>query len=206
MERSVLSSISKLNIKAIDLCYLHQNEIEVISDKEVHCAMDRLKSDGLVKEFGTSVYSKEELKYTLECGLFEWVQIPMNILDTSFYRMIIDSGISIKIAARSVFLQGIFLDRNLIEVDIENNKELLESLDMVDGFCIENGFNISDLSIAYLSSFDDLTSIIVGTTSLRNIKRNIKSTHISLDKELKERLDLISRESKTWTNPRHWKK
>lgn len=205
MKKSVLSSLFKLNIDIIDLCYLHQNEIEIISNKKIHRAMEHLKSDGLVKEFGASVYSKEELKYVLECGFFEWVQIPINILDTSFYQMIIDSGVSIKIAARSVFLQGILLDRNSILTDIADNKELLKLLDEVDTICLDNRTNIIDLSIAYLSSLINLNLIIVGTTSLCNLKTNIEASHIKLDKELKERLDFISRQSKSWTNPRRWR-
>jgi aryl-alcohol dehydrogenase-like predicted oxidoreductase len=205
MKQSVLSSVAKLNIESIDLCYLHQNDIEIISDREIHRGMELLRSEGLVKEFGTSVYSKDELKYTLECGLFEWVQIPANILDTSFYKMIIDSGANTKVAARSVFLQGILLDRKSIQTDIADNKEFLKSLDLVDKLCIDNGIDLADLSIAYLSSLKGLNSIIVGTTSLANLKRNIEATHIVLDRELKDSLDSISRLSKSWTNPRHWR-
>lgn len=204
MKQSVLSSIEKLNIEFVDLCYLHQNEIEVISNMEIHRSMEILRSEGLVKEFGASIYSKEELKYTLECGLFEWVQIPINILDTSFYQIIIDSGINIKIAARSVFLQGILLDRKSIQTDIADNQTLLKLLDMIDRLCINNRIDIIDLSIAYLTSLNSINAIIMGTTSLGNLEKNIEATHIELDKELKKSLDSISRLSKPWTNPRHW--
>jgi aryl-alcohol dehydrogenase-like predicted oxidoreductase len=204
MKKSFLSSIEKLNIEFVDLCYLHQNEIEIISNMEIHRGMELLRSEGLVKEFGTSVYSKEELKYTLECGLFEWVQIPINILDTSFYQIIIDSGINIKIAARSVFLQGILLDRKSIQTDIEYNKLLLELLDRVDSLCTEHNINIMDLSLAYLSSLRDINMIIVGTTSFDNLVKNIQATDIELPAALIKRLDSISRLPKSWTNPRHW--
>jgi len=105
MIKSVNESISKLNAP-IDICYLHQNEIEIISDNYVHEGIKILKNSNLIKEIGTSVYSQEELIYSLDCGIYDWVQIPVNILDTSFYHIANNHVSEIKIAARSVFLQG----------------------------------------------------------------------------------------------------
>ena len=87
MLNSINDSIHKLGA-SIDICYLHQNEIDIISDKYVHEGIELLKNSNLIKEVGTSVYTKEELIYTLECGIFDWVQIPVNILDSSFYQIV----------------------------------------------------------------------------------------------------------------------
>ena len=114
MLSSILSSIDRLDIDCIDVCYLHQNEIDIISDDYVHTGIKLLKNKGLIKEVGTSVYSKEELRYTLESNIFDWVQIPVNILDTSFYHVICEYDTNIKVSVRSVFLQGILLNQNSI--------------------------------------------------------------------------------------------
>ena len=87
MLKSINESIHNLNVN-IDICYLHQNTISIISDKYVHEGIELLKNSNLIKEVGTSVYTKEELIYTLECGIFDWVQIPVNILDSSFYQIV----------------------------------------------------------------------------------------------------------------------
>jgi aryl-alcohol dehydrogenase-like predicted oxidoreductase len=205
MLHSIEHSLKSLNTDIIDICYLHQNDMKIISDKNVHKGIEILKKKGLIKEIGTSVYSKTELQYSLNSQLFDWVQIPINILDTSFYNMICEISTNIKVSARSVFLQGILLNRKFISTDIKNYKELLNTLNLVDRLCAENNINFQQLSIAYLSQLDRINKIIVGTTSIGNLEDNILSSSIKLSNELINLIGKISNCSKTWTNPRHWR-
>ena len=205
MLHSISSSIDNLNIDSIDICYLHQNEIDIISDVYVHKGIELLKEKNLIKEIGTSIYSESELRYTLESGIFDWVQIPINILDTSFYNIISEYNTNIKVSARSVFLQGILLNRRSIRDDIKEHSELLDTLELVDRLCIKHGINIKQLSIAYLSLLERIDQIIVGTTSIDNLSDNILSANLRLSNDLITSLEAISERPKTWTNPRYWR-
>ena len=205
MLHSILSSIDNLNISSIDICYLHQNEIDIISDVYVHKGIELLKEKNLIKEVGASIYSESELRYTLESGIFDWVQIPINILDSSFYNIISEYDTNIKVSARSIFLQGILLNRHSICDDIKEHSELLDTLELVDRLCVKYNINIKQLSIAYLSQLEKIDQIIVGTTSVNNLKDNILSTDIILPNDLIASLKIISKHPKTWTNPRNWK-
>lgn len=205
MLHSVLSSIENLKIDRIDVCYLHQNQLDVISDKNVHEGIKLLKENNLIKEIGTSIYSESELRYTLESGVYDWVQIPVNILDTFFYDIISEYKTNIKISARSVFLQGILFDKNSIVNDIKQHYLLLEALEKVGELCSKHETNIRKLAVSYLSRLERIDQIIIGTTSIRNLKYNIISANSILSNELYFSLNLISRNKKTWTNPRYWK-
>ena len=163
-----------------------------------------MKEKGLIKEIGTSIYSKTELQYTLDSKIFDWVQIPVNLLDTSFYNMICKTDSNIKVSARSVFLQGILLNRKSIATDIKNHKELLKTLSLVDWLCANN-INFQQLSIAYLSQLNRINKIIIGTTSIANLADHILSSSIKLSYDLVDLIKKISSTSKTWTNPRNWK-
>jgi aryl-alcohol dehydrogenase-like predicted oxidoreductase len=203
MLNSINESIRKLKTN-IDVCYLHQNEIEIISDKYVHEGIKLLKDSNLVKEVGTSVYSKEELMYTLDCGIFDWVQIPVNILDTSFYHIVSKHNSQIKVSARSVFLQGVMLNDQWARTSVKDHNELLNTLNMVRELCSSFGITIQQLSIAYLVSLDRIDQIIIGTISNDKLKDNMLSTKMQLDKLLTSAIDEISSTSKSWTNPRSW--
>ena len=205
MLNSINDSIHKLGA-SIDICYLHQNEIDIISDKYVHKGIELLKNSNLIKEVGTSVYSKEELMYTLDCGIFDWVQIPVNILDTSFYHVVDKYDSQIKVSARSIFLQGIILNDQWVRTGIKEHNELLNTLNMVRGLCSNFGITIQQLSIAYLTSLDRIDQIIVGTISNNKLRDNISSTKIQLDELLTFAIDDISSTSKPWTNPRNWQR
>jgi aryl-alcohol dehydrogenase-like predicted oxidoreductase len=177
MIKSVNESISKLNAP-IDICYLHQNDIEIISDNFVHEGIKILKNSNLIKEIGTSVYSQEELIYSLDSGIYDWVQIPVNILDTSFYHIANNHVSEIKIAARSVFLQGVIFNNHRARMKIKRHHELLVSLEQLRRLGSDFGITIQQLSVAYLSSLEKINQIIV---------------------------EKIAANSKPWSNPRSWK-
>ena len=203
MLKSINKSIHNLNSN-IDICYLHQNAIEIISDKYIHEGIELLKNSNLIKEVGASVYTKEELIYTLECGIFDWVQIPVNILDTSFYHMVNKYDSQIKVAARSVFLQGAILNDKWARSKINQHSELIKTLNQLKKLCLSSDITISQLSVAYLSSLKRINQIIIGTISGDKIRENICSTKIQLDEKLINSVDRISEISKPWSNPRNW--
>ena len=204
MIKSVNESISKLNAP-IDICYLHQNEIEIISDNYVHEGIKILKNSNLIKEIGTSVYSQEELIYSLDCGIYDWVQIPVNILDTSFYHIANNHVSEIKIAARSVFLQGAIFNNRRSRINAKYHHELLDTIDQLQKLCTDFGLNIQQLSVAYLSSLDKINQIIVGTISDDKLTENMASIKMQLNKSLIASIEKISVKSKPWSDPRSWK-
>ncbi len=204
MIKSVNESIKNLNAP-IDICYLHQNDIKIISDKFVHEGIKILKNRNLIKEIGTSVYSQEELIYSLDCGIYDWVQIPVNILDTSFYHIAKNHVSEIKIAARSVFLQGVIFNNHIAGMNIKNHHELLNTLDQLQTLCSDYGFTIQQLSVAYLSSLEKINQIIVGTVSEDKLIENMASLKIQLNKSLIASIERISVKSKPWSDPRSWK-
>ncbi len=204
MMKSIDESISKLH-KSIDICYLHQNDIEIISDKYVHEGIKILKDSNMVKEFGTSVYSEEELIYTLDCGIYDWVQIPVNILDTSFYHIANNHISEIKIAARSVFLQGLIFDNQRVRLNVKDHTQLLDTLYRLQELCDEFGLNIQQLSVAYISSLEKINQIIVGTISDNKLSENMDSIKIKLNQSLISSIEKLAAKAKTWSNPRNWK-
>jgi len=203
MLKSINESTHNLNV-GIDICYLHQNSIEIISDKHVHKGIELLKNSNLIKEVGTSVYTKEELIYTLECGVYDWIQIPINILDTSFYQIVNNYDSQIKVAARSVFLQGAILNDEWARSKIDKHTELIKALDQVKELCACYGITMPQLSVAYLSSLKRINQVIIGTISGDKIRENISSTEIKLNEQLSDSIKKIGRTSKSWSNPRNW--
>ena len=85
---SVKDTLENLHIKKLNICFLHQNEVEIISDKYIMQGLNILKDHELVDEVGTSIYSENELDFTIESHFYDWIQIPVNILDNYFYNRI----------------------------------------------------------------------------------------------------------------------
>ena len=132
----------------------------------------------------------------------DWVQIPVNILDTSFYHISNNLISEIKIAARSVFLQGVIFNNHRARMKIKHHHELLVSLDQLRRLSSDFGITIQQLSVAYLSSLEKINQIIVGTISDDKLSENMTSIKIKLNKLLIVSIEKITANSKPWSNPR----
>ena len=204
MVESVKRSIDRMNIVKLDVCYLHQNDLHIISDPYIHEGLLMLKEMDLIEHCGTSIYSYEELDYTVSSAFYDFIQVPVNILDTSYYHRIIDYKSEIKIAARSIFLQGILFHNESIANKIKCSQPLLQSLQQLETLCCSFGVELSTACIAYIHSLENIEQVIIGSASLDNLKANIDSTNYDLDKNLTKMIGDLASSPKPWTNPRNW--
>lgn len=204
MRGSIQNSLKRLNKRTIDLCYLHQNDIEIISDKYVIKGLNLLKEEGLIKEAGTSIYSTEELAYTVESLNYEWIQAPINILDISFYNKIISYNSPIKIAARSIFLQGIIFNKSRI-IDLIPESELaIQAIDKIDSLAKRYDKSFKEFAVGYLFNLKKLSLIIFGSTSIENINFVNNQKKLNFNEGLMSQISYVSSAPKSWTNPRDW--
>jgi aryl-alcohol dehydrogenase-like predicted oxidoreductase len=204
MRESVLRSIENLNIEFLDLCYLHQNELSIISNEYVLDGLNQLKQEGLIDNIGVSIYSGEELDYILKSNSFDWVQIPVNILDTSFYNRIVESDSTIKVAARSIFLQGIIFNTEAIKNHIPDAGKMIELLGRIKLLGEQYNLKLIDLAVAYVCSLQSIDQVLLGTTTIRNLEKVSEASQILLNTNIKNMIDEISIINKSWTNPRLW--
>ena len=92
MINSVKTSLRQMNLCYLDLCYLHQNEMEIISDPYVQEGLEKLKDIGLIKKSGASVYSEEECEYALQGNRYDYIQVPVSVFDLNFYQKFIQNN------------------------------------------------------------------------------------------------------------------
>ena len=204
MYKKLQSSLKNLKLPTIDVLYLHQNELEIISNHEVILTLNEFKQRGLVKEIGTSVYNKEELNFTLQAGIYDWVQIPVNVLDTSFIEATLKNKTDIKIAARSVFLQGIIFDEQAIEKYVKQGKDLIEYLKKIKKICINYNASLPEVALSFVSQIKEVDEILIGTISTDNLEMNCRAVNSQIDVEMFNELYSLSSAEKSWSNPRDW--
>ena len=89
---SVKNSINKAGVSHIEELYLHQNEMDIISDSKIISSLLKLKNIGMVKKIGVSIYNYEECKFSLESDVYDMVQIPINIMDTNIYSRLVKNN------------------------------------------------------------------------------------------------------------------
>ncbi|WP_064662623.1 aldo/keto reductase [Pseudoalteromonas sp. MQS005] len=116
----VEKSLKNLNCDSIDAVLFHNCELLLsCSGEDYFSQLEQLKTKGIVKRIGVSVYNPKELELLSERFNLDLIQAPVNWLDQRFIQPeIIDKLIekNIKLHARSIFLQGL-----LLEPMIQNN-------------------------------------------------------------------------------------
>ena len=129
MVDSVQTSLSNLNKEFLDICYLHQNEKKIISDRYIQNGLKKLKELGLIKKTGASVYYYDECQCAIESNIFDYIQVPVSVFDLNFYnKFIYNNQTSVRFVARSLLLQGILVNRNGIVSRILQSGDVLEYL------------------------------------------------------------------------------
>jgi len=110
--RSVVSSLEKLKVPYLQGLMMHRPlDLLGTNGEKIYDSLLELKTQGLVKELGISIYSPEEIILITTNFKFDSIQAPFNILD----RRILNSeklklkNKKFKTYVRSVFLQGLLL-------------------------------------------------------------------------------------------------
>ena len=73
------------NSKKIEVLYLHENSLKIISNKKILIILEKLKKNKIVKNFGASIYSENELKFAIHSNLYDYIQIPFNLADSYLF-------------------------------------------------------------------------------------------------------------------------
>jgi aryl-alcohol dehydrogenase-like predicted oxidoreductase len=205
MSTSVKKSLSALKIETLDICYLHQNELCILSDAYIQEGLLQLKSDGLISATGASVYSFEECAYAISSGLFDYIQIPLNICDVGFYEHFVKNNkASVKFVARSLFLQGIILNRKQIPIRIKQASEITTYLNQLDQIAKIHAISLLHLCLAFVLQLKQIDHAIIGTTNISNLKSNLFSWQKPLTLDIINNVYELASKEKSWTNPRNW--
>jgi aryl-alcohol dehydrogenase-like predicted oxidoreductase len=205
IKKSINLSIQKLNVEKINICYLHQNDINIITDKYIQEALLELKQNGIIEYIGASIYSIEECNAAIESNVFDYIQVPVNLVDTSIYNTcVLNYNGNIRFIARSIYLQGLLID-SLQKTKILNyQNEINDYMKDISIFSDELGLKISDLSRSFVFSLNNIDSYVIGTTSLKNLKSNLISYDFNDKMEYFNYIYSKSLTEKPWANPRNW--
>lgn len=172
VKRSLMRSLKKLNLEYLDGYYLHS--AEEVYDDDVLEALSQLKEEGLIKRIGISSYTMEHCFEALNCGIFDIMQIPYNILDQRFDSQDFVSRLEasdIKIYARSPFLQGLLLmDPTMLPNNLFMAKNYLQD---IKACASKYHLDMVKLCILFSTSNTHIDKVVMGVDSLKQLKVNL---------------------------------
>lgn len=134
-------------------------------------AMSNLKSLGLVRRIGVSVYDPEELRAVQRVFLPDLVQLPLNVFDQRFLR---DGALrrlrqaGTEVHARSALLQGLLvLDPDDTDPYFQPWRELLRRWQAA---CLRAGVQPQHAALAFVTDCLEVDCCVVGVESLQQLR------------------------------------
>lgn len=204
IESSLEESLKTLQIDTLDVFMLHQADIEILENDFVAEIVGNLKTKGLMRATGVSVYVPEETKKAIETNAWDVIQLPFNLMDQrqkTYFDLAAQKGIAIVI--RSVLMKGLLSDRGkdlhpaLKEVEdfIQNYQRLLGN----------NANNLPSLATKFALSFDAVSAVLVGIDKMEYLNQSIQATNGNpLDEQTVIKANQLSYPEPDFLNLANW--
>jgi aryl-alcohol dehydrogenase-like predicted oxidoreductase len=156
-----------------------------LNDKNAVAALKELKKSGYTEGIGVSVYEPEEAAHALELGM-DFVQLPVNLFDHRFDEIVQQCDSSVKILARSVYLQGLLLmDITEVHNKFPSAEAIIEKFNQL---CEGYGYSRRDIALAYLKKKSRINSIILGVDNMEQLQENITAYQGTVPEEIIEKI------------------
>ncbi|HDG8499014.1 TPA: aldo/keto reductase [Staphylococcus aureus] len=187
IKEAVKGSLKRLGIDHIDLYQLHGGTIDDPLDETIS-AFDELKQEGIIRAYGISSIRPNVIDYYLKHSQIETIMSQFNLIDNR-PESLLDAihNNDVKVLARGPVSKGLLTSNSVNVLDNKfkdgifnySHDELGETIASIK----EIESNLSALTFNYLTSHDVLGSIIVGASSVDQLKENIENYHtkVSLD-------------------------
>lgn len=160
MRETLLCSLDKLKVNYLDSYLLHNPKH--MFDGCIIEALLQLKQAGFVKSIGASVYTPDEAKKGIECGL-DILQIPYSVFDQRMAEQgIFDLALrnNVKLHARSAFTQGLMLMEELdVPPHLEKARPVVREYAK---FCEDNNVSRLNLAIAFVGRQRSISHLVFG--------------------------------------------
>lgn len=148
-------------------------------------ALCQVKSEGLSKKIGVSVYSPDEALKALSYKEIEVIQVPYNVFDhrldkCEFFKKAREKGM--EIYARSTLLQGLVMMRpDELPGKMQFAKSYISSFQEI---CRKAGFSLLEAAISYVMQHPDISYVVFGVDNINQLKEYISIANHPIPPEL----------------------
>ncbi|MFA6227440.1 MAG: aldo/keto reductase [Candidatus Paceibacterota bacterium] len=207
IEKCVDDSLKSLGVKTLDLVQFHVWQDDFAKEEGWKNTIKKLTKEGKVKHWGISVndYEPSNCLKTLDTGLISSVQFIFNIFhqkpteELFAYAKKHNIGLIARVPLDEGGLAGNFTKDTVFEKgDLRHGyfswqrlRDLIKRTDSLKEIMGDEAKTLAELSLRYILSFDQVSSVIPGMRKVKNVEANMsvsdgRKLSKSLMKELKK--------------------
>ncbi|QEW05921.1 aldo/keto reductase [Nitrincola iocasae] len=182
IEKSVKNSLENLKVDSLYGFLLHRpHELLSSEGEKIFETLSVLKSKGIIKKIGVSIYEPEQLDQLYQYYSFDLVQTPMNLIDhriieTGWLQRLKESGAEVHI--RSAFLQGLLLMKSIDRPAYFNTWNRIFA--HFDEWLISENISPLEACLGFLNSHPEIDKVIVGIDSVKQLSEIMDAVSVKI--------------------------
>ena len=170
-----LESIKKLGVERLPIFMSHIEDDYLNHGPALAAALAELKKEGIIISAGMSMSKKDRIDEIIDSGVFDAIQIPLNIWDNKIIRngtvkRMSDAGIAVFV--RSVYLQGMFF-KTVDDVKDTKFRDAAPYLIKLQEIAADEGITVPELALSYIRDTEGVASLVVGSETAEQVKQNV---------------------------------
>ena len=199
LEKSVKASLERLQTNYLDSVILHNPGSEMLyGDHPIYDEFKRLREKGLIRHYGVSIDTPEELEIVLRHNNIDVIEIMFNVIHQApkiWFDEVEKQGIllMVKVPLDSGWLTGKYNKATVFEgirsrwtEDVINTR-----LEIVNKIKEIVGEDIIHASLRFILNFKAVTCVIPGMRNIKQLQSNIATTNYKLDEKTHKKLERL---------------
>jgi aryl-alcohol dehydrogenase-like predicted oxidoreductase len=204
IEEKVKKYLEELEVSYLEVLMFHSFDSFKLCKGGIESLM-ALKSKGLVKNIGISVYTNSQLEYLVDNDSIDVVQLPFNLLDNYSVRgnlieHLKNNGKTIH--SRSAFLQGLFFKQTSDEISIV--QKLQSELEILHELAKQSNCSMEQLALSYCLHQRNIDNVIIGVDSIDHLNTNVNASFYNIEDNIVKKINSIKIEDLDLLNPSLW--
>ncbi len=204
IEERIAKYCQELHVDYLEVLMFHSFD-SYQNNQQLMVMLNKIKSQGLIKNIGVSVYTNDQIESLLEDDLISVIQMPFNLLDNESIRGNLMQKLKDKdkeIHTRSAFLQGLFFKDNSSNNVIA--QQLSKQLLAIKTVANEEHISIASLALGYCVAQKNIDQVLIGVDSVEHLIDNVKAADYQIRKEVTEKINAIRVDNVDLLNPSLW--
>jgi len=194
-------SLKRLHIEYVDLFQTHAVPTSELEIEDVSKAFDKMKAENKIRYCGISVgNSIQKGIEILEYDFIDCIQVSLSMINKDALEELIPKakkkriGIIINRPLSEGFLSSFKIKKNRKKTDIRyrySKNKLLEISKKINklNFLKKEQFRLSQIALKYVLSKKEISTCIISSNTLKQLKANISSTEIPMKEKILKKID-----------------
>ena len=202
--RSVEASLERLRRPRVELVSWHNWTPSLAGKRAFRECWGELRRSPAIGSLGATTYGEDDAAAAVESGLFDVVQVEWNLLRQGVLRRLRRrSRSAVKIAVRSVWLQGVLTPRSRSLPPFL--RALEPSVEQASGRARAWGFDLEALAVRAALDQPGVERVVIGVDSLDQLAVALRAARAPrLGRDQLEELAVLDRGDDPLTDPRTW--